>query len=416
MGQLGAGLGQIQWDMSTLPAFEKDFYHEHPEISKRTDEETAKWRAENEIVLTGENLPKPCLCFEHSPFPEYVLNTILREGFTAPTPIQAQGWPMAMSGRDLVGVASTGSGKTLSFLLPAIVHINAQPRLQRGDGPIVLIILPTRELAQQVMKEGVKFGQSSEIKMTCIYGGAPKRGQRMDLQRGVEIVVCTPGRMIDFLESGTTNLRRVTYLVMDEADRMLDMGFEPQIRKIVSQIRPDRQTLLWSATWPKDVESLARDFLKEFIQVQVGSQNLRANIHIKQVRARDPCLAWRRDPAPADASPRRALLFPHPPLPLSLSSASRLPRRAGNRIHRGSGQGPPRAADRPRHDARRPSHHLLQDEAHVRHGDTDAPERRLPGARDSRRQRADGAGLGPQPVPRRPVVHHGRHRRRGSRD
>ena len=89
--------------------------------------------------------------------------------------------------------------------------------------------------------------------------------------------------MIDFLESGTTNLRRVTYLVMDEADRMLDMGFEPQIRKIVSQIRPDRQTLMWSATWPKDVEGLASDFLKEYIQVQVGSMNLRANVHIKQV-------------------------------------------------------------------------------------------------------------------------------------
>jgi superfamily II DNA/RNA helicase len=269
--------------MSTLMPFEKDFYHEHPEISKRTDEETRKWREENEISLKGENLPKPCLCFEHSPFPEYVLNTILREGFTAPTPIQAQGWPMAMSGRDLVGVASTGSGKTLSFLLPAIVHINAQPRLRRGDGPIVLIILPTRELAQQVMKEGVKFGASSQIKMTCVYGGAPKRAQANDLRNGVEIVVCTPGRMIDFLESGTTNLRRVTYLVMDEADRMLDMGFEPQIRKIVSQIRPDRQTLMWSATWPKDVEGLASDFLKEYIQVQVGSMNLRANVHIKQV-------------------------------------------------------------------------------------------------------------------------------------
>ena len=112
---------------------------------------------------------------------------------------------------------------------------------------------------------------------------ATKRAQANDLRNGVEIVVCTPGRMIDFLESGTTNLRRVTYLVMDEADRMLDMGFEPQIRKIVSQIRPDRQTLMWSATWPKDVEGLASDFLKEYIQVQVGSMNLRANVHIKQV-------------------------------------------------------------------------------------------------------------------------------------
>merc|ERR1712118_483095 len=107
--------------------------------------------------------------------------------------------------------------------------------------------------------------------------------QARDLQDGVEIVIATPGRLIDFLESGRTNLRRVTYLVMDEADRMLDMGFEPQIRKIVGQIRPDRQTLMWSATWPKGVQSLARDFLKDYIQVAIGATELRANPHIKQM-------------------------------------------------------------------------------------------------------------------------------------
>lgn len=126
-----------------------------------------------------------------------------------------------------------------------------------GDGPIVLVLAPTRELAVQIHEECVKFGSNSKIRNTAIYGGAPKGAQIRDLQRGVEIVIATPGRLIDMLETNKTNLRRVTYLVMDEADRMLDMGFEPQIRKIVGQIRPDRQTLMFSATWPKEVQRLA---------------------------------------------------------------------------------------------------------------------------------------------------------------
>lgn len=190
---------------------------------------------------------------------------------------------MALSGRDMVGISATGSGKTLAFLLPAIIHINAQPYLKPGDGPIVLVIAPTRELAVQIQVECQKFGRNSGIKHTCIYGGVPKGPQVRDLSRGVEICICTPGRMIDMLDSGRTNLRRVTYLVMDEADRMLDMGFEPQIRKIVGQIRPDRQTLMWSATWPKEVEGLANDFLKDMFQVTIGSLELTANHNITQV-------------------------------------------------------------------------------------------------------------------------------------
>jgi ATP-dependent RNA helicase DDX5/DBP2 len=180
---------------------------------------------------------------------------------------------MALSGRDVVAIAQTGSGKTIAFALPAMLHINAyasplsrlcvtdeshrQPLLSPGDGPIALILAPTRELAVQIQQECTKFGSNSRIRNTAIYGGAPKGPQIRDLTRGVEVVIATPGRLIDMLETGKTNLRRVTYLVMDEADRMLDMGFEPQIRKIVSQIRPDRQTLMFSATWPKDVQKLA---------------------------------------------------------------------------------------------------------------------------------------------------------------
>jgi len=190
---------------------------------------------------------------------------------------------MAFSGRDVIGIADTGSGKTLAFVLPAIVHIHAQPLLSRGDGPIVLILSPTRELAMQTMGECGKFGYTSRIKFTCIYGGVPKGEQARDLRNGVEIAIATPGRLIDFLEAGTTNLRRVTYVVLDEADRMLDMGFEPQIRSIMSQIRPDRQVLLWSATWPREIQKLAADFLRNPIQVNIGSVELTANKNVTQV-------------------------------------------------------------------------------------------------------------------------------------
>src|SRR4051812_30441880 len=190
---------------------------------------------------------------------------------------------MALSGRDVVGIAETGSGKTLTYCLPAIVHINAQPLLAPGDGPIVLVLAPTRELAVQIQAEITKFGKSSRIRNTCVYGGVPKGSQIRDLARGVEVCIATPGRLIDMLESGKTNLRRVTYLVLDEADRMLDMGFEPQIRKIIGQIRPDRQTCMWSATWPKEVRQLASDFQTDFIQVNIGSMDLSANHRITQI-------------------------------------------------------------------------------------------------------------------------------------
>ena len=211
------------------------------------------------------------------------MDEVKAQGFAAPTAIQSQGWPMALSGRDVVGIAETGSGKTLTYCLPGIVHINAQPLLAPGDGPIVLVLAPTRELAVQIQQEMTKFGKSSRIRNTCVYGGVPKGGQIRDLAKGVEVCIATPGRLIDMLESGKTNLRRVTYLVLDEADRMLDMGFEPQIRKIIGQIRPDRQTCMWSATWPKDVRQLASDYLQDFIQVNIGSMDLSANHRITQI-------------------------------------------------------------------------------------------------------------------------------------
>ncbi|KAI6682818.1 hypothetical protein NL676_028731 [Syzygium grande] len=245
------------------------------------------WSSQREFDR-GDDVPKPIRTFEEASFPGYCLNVIANLGFVEPTPIQSQGWPMALKGRDLIGIAETGSGKTLAYLLPALVHVSAQPPLARGDGPVVLVLAPTRELAVQIQQEASKFGSIGpkakiNIRSTCIYGGAPKGPQIHDLNKGVEIVIATPGRLLDMLEAYKTNLRRVTYLVLDEADRMLDMGFEPQIRKIITQIRPDRQTLLWSATWPREVEALARQFLTNPYKVIIGSPDLKANQSISQV-------------------------------------------------------------------------------------------------------------------------------------
>lgn len=266
-----------------MPKFEKDFYKVNSEVENRSEADVTAFRTKHQMTIAGSDVPRPVETFDEAGFPRYVMDEVKAQGFPAPTAIQSQGWPMALSGRDVVGIAETGSGKTLTYCLPAIVHINAQPLLAPGDGPIVLVLAPTRELAVQIQQEITKFGRSSRIRNTCVYGGVPKGPQIRDLSRGVEVCIATPGRLIDMVEAGKTNLRRVTYLVLDEADRMLDMGFEPQIRKILEQIRPDRQTLMWSATWPKEVRAMASDFLHDFIQVNIGSMDLAANHRITQI-------------------------------------------------------------------------------------------------------------------------------------
>ena len=216
----GGGYGRDRRDLDSmylpdenfdnLPKFEKNFYIEHPNVAARSFQEISSFRAQKEITVEGTDVPAPVTSFEEASFPEYVLSEVFKAGFQAPTPIQSQGWPMALKGGDMIGLAQTGSGKTLAFLLPAIVHINAQPVLSPGDGPIVLTLAPTRELAVQIQEECVKFGASSRIQSLCVYGGTPKGPQARELRQGVEIVIATPGRLLDFLESRTTNLRRVT--------------------------------------------------------------------------------------------------------------------------------------------------------------------------------------------------------------
>lgn len=283
----GQNLETPMWEALNLEEFRKNFYVPHENILRRTLEDVSTFRLSNSITVTGDDVPHPNQAMEEVRFPDALMREMTKQGFTAPTPIQSQGWPIALSGRDMVGIAKTGSGKTLAYMLPAIVHITFQKPVRRGDGPIILVLAPTRELAQQIQTVARDFGvhnmNKAPIRNTCIFGGSPKGPQIRDLERGVEIVIATPGRLIDFLERGITNLKRCTYLVLDEADRMLDMGFEPQIRKIIEQIRPDRQVLMWSATWPKEVQSLAEDFLTDYIKINVGSLNLAANCNIEQV-------------------------------------------------------------------------------------------------------------------------------------
>lgn len=240
------------------------------------------YRQQHEVTATGENVPAPFMTFEATGFPSEILREMHSAGFSSPTPIQAQTWPIALQGRDIVAIAKTGSGKTLGYLIPAFMHLRRWHNNPR-HGPTVLVLAPTRELATQIQDEAIKFGRSSRLSCTCLYGGAPKGPQLEELRRGADIVVATPGRLNDILETRNIDVRQVSLLVLDEADRMLDMGFEPQIRKIVNEIPPQRQTLMYTATWPKEVRKIASDLLNNPVQVNIGNADeLVANKSITQ--------------------------------------------------------------------------------------------------------------------------------------
>uniref|UniRef100_A0ACD5ZKK1 Uncharacterized protein n=1 Tax=Avena sativa TaxID=4498 RepID=A0ACD5ZKK1_AVESA len=257
--------------------FRKNFYIEVKDITRMPAEEVAAYRKLLELKVHGKDVPKPIKTWIQSGLTSKLLDTIKKLGFEKPMPIQAQALPVIMSGRDCIGVAKTGSGKTLAFVLPMLRHVKDQPPVVPGDGPIGLIMAPTRELVVQIYSDIKKFSKALGINCVPIYGGSGVAQQISELKRGAEIVVCTPGRMIDILctSSGKiTNLRRVTFLVLDEADRMFDMGFEPQITRIVQNTRPDRQTVLFSATFPRQVEILARKVLTKPIEIQMGGRSV----------------------------------------------------------------------------------------------------------------------------------------------
>jgi len=216
--------------------------------------------------------PDETVGFEALGLHENVLAAIADAGYTTPTPIQRDAIPLARRGRDLIGLAQTGTGKTAAFTLPIIDRLIDGPRRTRA-----LILTPTRELCVQVDESFRKYAKHAPISVVAVFGGMPLEPQEKKLRDGVDVVVATPGRLIDHVERQNVVFDDLEVLVLDEADRMLDMGFAPQINRIVSELPKYRQTLLFSATMPPEVEALARKYLRKPVVVQVGVRSAAAS-------------------------------------------------------------------------------------------------------------------------------------------
>lgn len=255
--------------------FRKLFYNETDSVKNLTDEDIALLRLSmDNIKVSGTDVPAPIWEWGQLGL-SFLVESVLKDelSFKTPTSIQSQALPAIMSGRDFLGIAKTGSGKTLAFILPLLRHVQDQPPLERGEGPIAILLTPTRELALQIYKVLFSFAKKLSISAACCYGGSSIEPQIAELKKGAQIVVATPGRLIDLLAANggrLCNLKRVTYVVLDEADRMFDIGFEPQVKKIFTQIRPDRQSILFSATFAKKMEMLAKSILVNPVEVIVG--------------------------------------------------------------------------------------------------------------------------------------------------
>ena len=198
------------------------------------------FREDYNIAIKGGNIPHPIRHWDEAGLPDEINKVIKEVGYTEPTPIQRQAIPIGMQNRDLIGVAETGSGKTAAFLLPLLVWIQSMPKSvlheDADQGPYAIIMAPTRELAQQIEEESNKFGTPLGIRTVAVIGGLSREEQGFKLRMGCEIVIATPGRLIDVLENRYLVLSRCTYIVLDEADRMIDMGFEPDIQKILTHM------------------------------------------------------------------------------------------------------------------------------------------------------------------------------------
>ncbi|TYJ55617.1 ATP-dependent RNA helicase ded1 [Cryptococcus floricola] len=242
------------------------------------------------VEISGEGAPEPVTEFTSPPIDPVLIENIMSSRYTTPTPVQKYSIPTIAQGRDLMACAQTGSGKTGGFLFPILsalytygpvappAEVDSGFRGYGGRGrkayPTALILAPTRELVSQIHEEARKFAYRSWVRPAVVYGGADIRQQMSQIERGCDLLSATPGRLVDLIERGKISLTNVKYLVLDEADRMLDMGFEPQIRQIVEREGmpgvEDRQTLMFSATFPREIQHLARAFLKDYIYLTVG--------------------------------------------------------------------------------------------------------------------------------------------------
>jgi ATP-dependent RNA helicase RhlE len=204
------------------------------------------------------------------------LRAVADQGYTEATPIQLQAIPVVLAGRDVMGAAQTGTGKTAGFTLPLLQLLTARPR--KGTAPRCLVLTPTRELAAQVEESVTTYGKHLKLRSTVIFGGVGIHPQIADLKRGVDIVVATPGRLLDHVQQKTVDLRSIEILVLDEADRMLDMGFVRDIRKIIALLPKQRQNLLFSATFSDEIRALSREFLHDPVTVEVARRNTTAEL------------------------------------------------------------------------------------------------------------------------------------------
>ncbi|RKF82611.1 ATP-dependent RNA helicase dbp3 [Golovinomyces cichoracearum] len=271
-------------------------YMQDPKLTAYSQDTIDAYLAENFISITDPATTKstlrPIIKFSHLPNTDSTISAHF-EKFKSPTPIQAAAWPFLFSGRDVIGVAETGSGKTMAFALPCVKRILSMSAKKRNKGAKATIVSPTRELAMQSYEQISELCKASGIKAVCIYGGVPKDDQRKALKTA-DIVVATPGRLNDLINEGYADLSKVMYLVLDEADRMLDKGFEEEIKKIINMTPAagKRQTLMFTATWPESVRSLASTFMKAPVKILIGDNqtgDLRANNRIVQkVEVVDP--------------------------------------------------------------------------------------------------------------------------------
>ena len=267
-------------DIDPLPAidhsqiayqtFARNFYEEHPDTVGLFKIQVIDLQQKLNVKVSGPSPPNPVSSFAHFGFDESLLKSIRKSEFSSPTSIQAMGIPAVLGGRDVLVIAQTGSGNTSSFIWPMLVHIMDQRELASGEGPIALVLVPTRELAMEIFSEARKYCKVYNIHVVCAYGGGNKYEQSKAFEQGAKIAIATPGSMIDLIKMNVTNLERVTYLVLDEADKMLDTGVEDQVRSLCDHVRPDRQTQLYSATFKMMIEKLARDVLTDPVKLMQG--------------------------------------------------------------------------------------------------------------------------------------------------
>ncbi|KAL7595797.1 hypothetical protein Lser_V15G28698 [Lactuca serriola] len=289
-GSWGGGGGR---DMEVNPFGNEDI-DSAEEITTEQENNGINFDAYEDIPVetSGENVPPPVNTFAEIDLGEALNLNIRRCKYVKPTPVQRYTIPISLAGRDLMACAQTGSGKTAAFCFPIISGIMRGQFAQRPRGtrtvfPLALILSPTRELSCQIHEEARKFSYQTGVKVVVVYGGAPINQQLRELERGVDILVATPGRLVDLLERAKVSLQMIRYLALDEADRMLDMGFEPQIRKIVEQtdMPPpgQRQTMLFSATFPREIQRLASDFLSNYIFLTVGRVGSSTDLIVQRV-------------------------------------------------------------------------------------------------------------------------------------